>query len=88
MFLPRLDVSENDLMNANTILPYIKRGQWVKIRHVGTVGQFVGFNQYARTVCIAWYCEGRNLQQQNSYLKMCCEYFDRQQEDNYGTKIL
>jgi hypothetical protein len=81
MFLPTLEVSENELMNADTLLPYIRRGQWVRLKSTGLRGQFVGFNHSAKTVRIAWHREGRKFQQTNNYLKMCAQHFDRQMEN-------
>ena len=73
MFLPTLQVTETELMD--NLLPHIRRGQWIQIIATGSKGQYVGYNDRTGTVRVAW-LNGRNLRQQNQYLKLSSESHD------------
>ena len=75
MFLPTQQVKEVDLVKANRHLPYIRRGQWIKIPS-GAKGQYVGFNPRNEIVWICWH-KGEKLNDFNLKLSTMCESFDK-----------
>lgn len=75
MFLPTVETTDNALQDNQ--LPYLRRGQWVKIQS-GSRGRFIGYNKRAGTVWMHWY-KGDKPATDNNLFALKCSAFDRHQ---------